>query len=370
MDTFNVKLAIQQRVLPAYRVPFFDALAERCTGGLVIFAGQPRSDESIDMAMGLTHARWHKANNLHLGKVGQSTYTLYQPGFTGWLKQERPEGLVVEANPRYLSTPAGVRWMRAAGKPVLGWGLGAPPVNGLAGGIIKSARKRLFDQLDGLIAYSQAGAASYAAGGFDPGRIFMAPNSAAFRPRGDAPIHPPLKGRPVRVLFVGRLQERKRIDLLLQACADLPDALQPALTIVGDGPARAGLQQLAAQIYPRAAFTGALVGKDLEVQFLQADLFVLPGTGGLAVQQALTHALPVIVGQGDGSQSQLVREGNGWLIQPDDLKSLLVALREALATPTRLHQMGKESFRIARDEVNIEIMVDAFIRALNQVSQP
>ncbi len=369
MDTFKGKLAVQQRVFPAYRVPFFDALAERCSGGLVIFAGRPRTDESIDIASEVKHARWHFVNNLHLGNVSQTTYFLYQPGLTGWLKQEEPDGLVVEANPRYLSTPAAVRWMRAAGKPVLGWGLAASPGNGLAGGIIQSARKRLFDQLDGLIAYSQTGAANYAAGGFDPGRIFVAPNSADFRPRGGAPIHPVLKDRPQRVLFVGRLQERKRVDLLLQVCAVLPEALQPSLSIVGDGPARAGLQEMAAKIYPRAVFTGALAGQPLDEQFLQADLFILPGTGGLAVQQALTHALPVIVGQGDGSQSQLVREGNGWLIQPNDLNSLLAALTEALSNPTRLQQMGKESFRIARDEVNIEIMVDAFIHALNSVGK-
>jgi hypothetical protein len=45
--TFNGKLGLVQRVLPMYRAPFFDALASACTGGLDVFAGEPRPDESI-----------------------------------------------------------------------------------------------------------------------------------------------------------------------------------------------------------------------------------------------------------------------------------------------------------------------------------
>ena len=41
--------------------------------------------------------------------------------------------------------------------------------------------------------------------------------------------------------------------------------------------------------------------------FAGADLFVLPGTGGLAVQEAMSYALPVIVAKGDGTQEDLVR---------------------------------------------------------------
>jgi hypothetical protein len=43
-----VKVGFQQRVLPTYRVPFFDALAEVCPQGLGVFAGEPRSDEALD----------------------------------------------------------------------------------------------------------------------------------------------------------------------------------------------------------------------------------------------------------------------------------------------------------------------------------
>jgi glycosyltransferase involved in cell wall biosynthesis len=166
-------------------------------------------------------------------------------------------------------------------------------------------------------------------------------------------------------LFVGRLQARKRVDLLLHACAALPEAAQPKLWIVGDGPALAELKALANRVYPQAEFLGAWHGAELE-PFFSADLFVLPGTGGLAVQQAMAHGLPVIVAEGDGTQGDLVRPANGWLIPPDDLNALTNALHEALSDVSRLPIMGVESFRIVSQEVNLERMVDVFVSAVNR----
>jgi len=119
---FKGKLALQQRVLPAYRVPFFDLLAQSCEG-MSLFAGQARPVEMI--SSGRTQiAKYVEARNIHL--LNGSSYLCYQRGFVNWLEEWNPDALIVEANPRYLSTPAAVRWMHARGRKVIGWGLGAP----------------------------------------------------------------------------------------------------------------------------------------------------------------------------------------------------------------------------------------------------
>jgi glycosyltransferase involved in cell wall biosynthesis len=169
-----------------------------------------------------------------------------------------------------------------------------------------------------------------------------------------------------RVLFVGRLQERKQLHNLLEACAQLPDALQPELVIVGDGPDRVRLQDLAQKLYPQATFTGALYGDALEAQFRGADLFVLPGTGGLAMQQAMSFGLPVIAAEADGTQADLVRPGNGWQIQPNDVDALRTALEQALSDIATLRKMGAESYRIVSEEVNLDKMVSVFVQALQR----
>ena len=155
--------------------------------------------------------------------------------------------------------------------------------------------------------------------------------------------------------------------MLLRACASLPAGLQPQLWIVGDGPARDRLQSLAKEIYPQAAFAGSQHGPDLEAYFGKADLFVLPGTGGLAIQQAMAYALPVIVAEGDGTQDDLVRPSNGWRVSPGDQDELTETLCEALSDVTRLRSMGESSYNIVRDEINIQSMARVFLQAMNRL---
>jgi len=351
-----------QRVLPRYRAPFFDLLAQQIKGGLSVFAGEPRADEAIPSADKLSIAKWQRVRNIHFF-VG-SLYACFQPGLTEWLDDLNPDALIVEANLRYISTPAAVRWMHARNRPVIGWGLGAPTLRGPLAGF----RTRFLKQFDALIAYSQRGAAEYRALGFPADRVFVAPNSATSRPKNEPVERTKNTDKPI-VLYVGRLQTRKRIDSLLGACAALPTKLQPRLQIVGYGPALADLRTLAASIYPKTEFAGQRFGAELETFFDQADLFVLPGTGGLAVQQAMAHGLPVIVAEGDGSQKDMVQPGNGWLLPTGDDAALQAALADALSDMARLRKMGAVSFQLVQQAFNLENMADAFIDALNAVSR-
>ncbi len=350
---FNGKLGLQQRVLPSYRVPFFDLLASQCEGGMSLFAGQARPTEMI--AGGTTKIAKHvEANNLHL--LGGPLYFCYQRGFINWLEDWNPDALIIEANPRYLASPSAVSWMHKRGRKVLGWGLGAPKQSGLW--------KRFIGQFDGMIAYSQRGAEEYAALGFPREKIFVAHNSVSAKPEQVPDRGPQTVDRPT-ILFVGRLQARKRVDSLLRACAEMES--KPRLLIVGDGPERAAMESLAKEIYPSAEFIGAKHGVELKTYFQQADLFVLPGTGGLAVQEAMSYGLPVIVAKGDGTQDDLVREKNGWQIEPENYNALVSTMKNALSDIARLREMGKESYRIVAEEINIEKMADTFVKALNLI---
>ena len=219
------------------------------------------------------------------------------------------------------------------------------------------------NQFDAMIAYSQRGADEYAALGFPKEKIFVAHNSVSPRPDFSIPIRPATFNLQPSLLFVGRLQARKRIDSLIRACVELES--KPRLIIVGDGPEREKLQTLAKEIYASTEFVGAKHGTELKPYFEQADLFVLPGTGGLAVQEAMSYGLPVIVAKGDGTQDDLVREKNGWQIEPENYAAFVSTMKEALSDLRRLREMGKESFRIVSEEINIQKMAEVFVQALN-----
>jgi glycosyltransferase involved in cell wall biosynthesis len=376
---FAGRVGLQQRVLPEYRQPFLDSLAQACQGGLSVFAGQPLAEENVRTTENLEFACYAPARNRNFFPIQSSFYHCWQSGLLAWLEEWQPEVLVVEANARYPSNRLAVRWMHSRARPVIGWGLGAPPIHQMASSdplpfsrAMNSWRRwervSLLRSMDALIAYSRRGAREYRSLELPVKEIVVAPNAVSRRPKEIIPPYRPasFSGTPV-VLFVGRLQARKRVDLLLQACSELPPRLQPRVWVVGDGPARKDLEQFASRVYPQAEFLGPIHGPQLESIFTSSDLFVLPGTGGLAVQQAMSHALPVIVAESDGTQDDLVRPGNGMIVLPDDVLSLTAALGECLSDPARLRQMGAESFRIVRDEVNVEAMVEVFVNTFNKV---
>ncbi|HNE70247.1 MAG TPA: glycosyltransferase [Anaerolineales bacterium] len=360
MKNFPHRLGLQQRVLPSYRVPFFDLLAQSCES-MSLFAGQARPVEMI--ASGRPQvAAYHEAKNIHL--FSGAFYLCHQQNFISWLEEWHPHTLIVEANPRYLATSAAVNWMHARGRKVIGWGLGSPPLSGPLAGFRQKSRISFLSKFDALLAYSQRGADEYAALGFPREKIFVAHNSVSPKPTFN--LQPATFKPTPSILFVGRLQARKRVDHLLRACAEMDS--KPRLMIVGDGPERAALESLAKDVYPSAEFIGAKHGADLKPYFEQADLFVLPGTGGLAVQEAMSYGLPVIVAKGDGTQDDLVRDGNGWQIQPEDYGALVSTMKNALSDTARLRKMGTESFRIVSEEINIQKMVEVFVDALNSVA--
>lgn len=368
MNTFSGKVGLIQRVLPNYRAPFFNALGRACEGGLSVFAGDPRPSEMIKPIHQLEDAHLTHAKNLHFFKG--RFFICIQLGLLGWLSEWDPDVLIIEANPRYLRTPAAIRWMHDKNRPVIGWGLGAPPITGFAAELRQSRREHFIGQFDAMITYSQTGALEYAALGFSEDRIFIAVNAVTPPPPHPLPERVAVDSdTKTRVLFVGRLQERKNIDNLLKACSQLSDPLKPKLVIVGDGPTRYQLERLAGEIYRDTQFTGALYGEALVEQFRKADLFVLPGTGGLAVQQAMSYGLPVIAAEADGTQADLVRPENGWQIPPNDIAALKGTLQKALSNVSHLREMGAESYRIVSEEINLDQMVSVFVEALNRSVQ-
>ena len=365
---FQGKLAIQQRVLPDYRKVFFNELASKCTGGLSIFAGTPMPLEEIRQVDHFDEIQLTRTSNINILDPSSKFYFCWQRGFVDFLEESRPDALIIESNPRYLSTVRAIRWMHNKGFPVIGWGLGLPADGGIGHRLRGYWQKRFIEQLDAVIVYSSKGAAEYENAGFSKERIYVSFNAVVQTPAFNEVVKQTRSNTRSVLLFVGRLQRRKNLDVLFSACATLPESYKPEILVVGDGPYRSTFEQQAAITYPETRFLGSVYGEDLEKIYRQADLFVLPGTGGLAVQQAMAHGFPVIVGKGDGTQSDLVRPENGWILPENDPESLSDLLQHALSDSNKLSSMGLESYRIVRDEVNIGTMSDVFVTCLNDVS--
>ena len=135
-----------------------------------------------------------------------------------------------------------------------------------------------------------------------------------FRPRAADSFDLP---RPVSV-FVGRVAVEKSVEDFLRL--DLPGTK----VVIGDGPARAELEQS----YPRVVFTGYKYGEDLATHVAAADVFVFPSrtdTFGLVLLEAMACAVPVAAYPVTGP-IDVVRDGITGILSEDLRAATLRAL--------------------------------------------
>lgn len=148
---------------------------------------------------------------------------------------------------------------------------------------------------------------------------------------------------PVELLFVGRLARVKGLMVLLDALQLIAPGTAFRLTIVGDGPERALLEQAALPLGPRVRFTGYMSQQDVAEQLTRTDIFVLPSFAEgvpVVLMEAMAARVPVIATQVAGV-SELVEDGqHGLLVPPGDVRTLADRIEELSADPGRRRQMG------------------------------
>ncbi|HEY4899804.1 MAG TPA: glycosyltransferase family 4 protein [Terriglobales bacterium] len=105
---------------------------------------------------------------------------------------------------------------------------------------------------------------------------------------------------PLRLLYVGRLLEWKGLDLGIQAVRLLRGrGVRVRFTIIGEGPARESLQQLATElgVAEDIAWVAWQPHEQLHELYYQHDVLLFPSlrdSGGMVVLEALAHGLPAV----------------------------------------------------------------------------
>jgi phosphatidylinositol alpha-1,6-mannosyltransferase len=161
-------------------------------------------------------------------------------------------------------------------------------------------------------------------------------------------------GERPTVVCVSRLVPRKGQDMLIRALpairAQVPDA---ALLIVGSGPDRARLTELAATtgVAEHVVFTGGVPWSELAAHYAVGDVFAMPsrtrGRGldveafGLVYLEASATGLPVVAGRSGGAP-ETVRDGvTGYVVSGRQTGELAEVLTGLLADPERAGKLGR-----------------------------
>ena len=152
---------------------------------------------------------------------------------------------------------------------------------------------------------------------------------------------------PPHLTFVGRLAAVKGVPVLLEALSFLKGELpRLRVTLIGDGPERARLEQDAADLGLRDVvdFAGYRSQSEVARALKVTDALVLPSFAEgvpVVLMEAMAAGRPVIT-TGVAGVSELVEHGkSGFLVPPGDAQRLAQAIRAVLADPDRRIEMGR-----------------------------
>lgn len=168
------------------------------------------------------------------------------------------------------------------------------------------------------------------------------------------------------VLFIGRLAAAKGVPVLLEAFARARAAFPDArLTLVGDGPARAALEDRcrALGLGDAVRFTGYLSQDEVAAELSRADLFALPSFAEgvpVVLMEAMATGIPVLATRIAGIP-ELVEDGvSGRIVAPGDVEGFAGAMTALLADPAAARALGAAG----RARVAAEFDIDREARKL------
>jgi phosphatidylinositol alpha-mannosyltransferase len=207
--------------------------------------------------------------------------------------------------------------------------------------------RRKFNQLHARIAVSEA--AAWTGRRWFGGEYRVIPNGVDL---DSPPVAPKPPSRELRVLFVGRPEERKGLPVLVQAFQGLAEHVPTRLTVIGAD--REGVQRYlddpAAE--SRIEALGRVGGDELWRRLHEADVLCAPSLAGESFGMVLTEAFAAgtpVVASAIAGYSDVVTDGvDGVLVPPADPQRLAEELQRMYLEPARREAMGRAAREKAR----------------------
>jgi glycosyltransferase involved in cell wall biosynthesis len=177
-------------------------------------------------------------------------------------------------------------------------------------------------------------------------------------------------GEYYNFLSVGVLIKDKNIDLAIRAISRLiREGYKVRFNIIGKGTIIEELRSLVKEekMDESIFVLGYKSDDEIPEYFLNADVFIMPGTGGLAVNEAMAYGLPLISTIADGTIIDLLIEGrNGYYVdETASVENIYEICKKVLEKgKNQLIEMGNLSRQIVTEKATLQNMVDNFEKAI------
>ena len=207
--------------------------------------------------------------------------------------------------------------------------------------------------------------------GIPSSRIVRIPNAVDtrfFRPatpqeKSSARKRIGVPGQNTVILWVGRLDRVKGLDVMLSSWALLPKHTRAGakLILVGEGPERDMLMAMVSELALSKSVSFVSFQRDVRDYYWAADIFVLPSrTEGLsgALVEAMACGLPAIASNIGGALDLVSEDQNGMLFERENHAHLAQRLERMLAKPDQWLEMGVEARKAVTAYADLDLNVD------------
>jgi glycosyltransferase involved in cell wall biosynthesis len=187
-------------------------------------------------------------------------------------------------------------------------------------------------------------------------------------------------GRGARLLFVGRLVERKGVAYLLEAVSRLAADREVRLVVVGDGPLRPELERHAARLGlgSHVEFLGFVSDERLRREYATCDICVLPAVRdskgdveglGVVLIEALLHRRPVVASDTGGITDIVIDGRTGLLVPPGNVAALSVALARLMDDPREAARLADEGHSFVTERFGWDRIIDDLVELYRSTSR-
>lgn len=152
------------------------------------------------------------------------------------------------------------------------------------------------------------------------------------------------------LMTVSRLVPKNGVDIAIEALTLLPERVR--LAVIGEGPERAYLEQLAVMrgVAERVVFIGEIQNAELHHYLAAADSFVRASRSegqGISFIEAMASGLPTI-GTDVGGIPDFLHDGEtGFLIKPESAEAVASAVRRIIEQPIEANRIAEGGKRLA-----------------------
>jgi N-acetyl-alpha-D-glucosaminyl L-malate synthase BshA len=172
------------------------------------------------------------------------------------------------------------------------------------------------------------------------------------------------------IMHASNFRAVKNIPAVIRIFAEVRKQLKAKLVMVGDGPEKAGAEQLARElgIDRDVLFLG---NQDcMEELFPLADIFLLPSSSesfGLVALEAMSAEVPVVASNVGGLPEVVEHGVTGFLHDPGHLAGFVASTLKLLTHDRLRRTMGRRGRRVARERFSVDEMVDRYIRVYDSL---